>query len=186
MVALGNGSAPLCASLSVPCPVLPVKGHLVTVSSTTRHQKLEYNLPLTSRTFFAPLGNGTFRLSGFADVVPLSDNEPDDARVDALIDAVRPLLGEDFEVLDTDCGFRPVAADDLPLVGRTAVENVFLCTGGGTRGWTTGAGCGKLMADLILGGKGEIEAEVYSPRRFEWGFYFRDLVEGLKRRNSDH
>eukprot|EP00577_Skeletonema_sp_RCC1716_P026103 CAMPEP_0113385230 /NCGR_PEP_ID=MMETSP0013_2-20120614/7355_1 /TAXON_ID=2843 ORGANISM="Skeletonema costatum, Strain 1716" /NCGR_SAMPLE_ID=MMETSP0013_2 /ASSEMBLY_ACC=CAM_ASM_000158 /LENGTH=167 /DNA_ID=CAMNT_0000267971 /DNA_START=38 /DNA_END=537 /DNA_ORIENTATION=+ /assembly_acc=CAM_ASM_000158 len=34
VIALGNESRPLCNKIHVPCPIYPVKGHLVTISSS--------------------------------------------------------------------------------------------------------------------------------------------------------
>ena len=41
--------------------------------------------------------------------------------------------------------------DGTPIVGRTALPNLFLNTGHGTLGWTMSCGSGQLLADLISG-----------------------------------
>lgn len=39
--------------------------------------------------------------------------------------------------------------DGTPIVGKTALSNLFLNTGHGTLGWTMACGSGKLLSDLM-------------------------------------
>jgi D-amino-acid dehydrogenase len=39
--------------------------------------------------------------------------------------------------------------DGTPIVGRTAMRNLFINTGHGTLGWTMSCGSAQLLADLI-------------------------------------
>ena len=73
-----------------------------------------------------------------------------------------------MEVVDEDYGFRCLSPDDRPLIGRTALENLYVNTGAGSKGWTMGAGGGMLTAELLLGLTPSVgDPSSYDPRRFE-------------------
>ena len=51
----------------------------------------------------------------------------------------------------TGPGLRPATPDNVPLIGRTRLGNLFLNTGHGTLGWTLACGSGAALADLVSG-----------------------------------
>ncbi|KAK1732317.1 D-amino acid dehydrogenase [Skeletonema marinoi] len=167
VIALGNESRPLCNKIQVPCPIYPVKGHLVTISSSV---DCIYNITLPNGIgYAAPMdhkvnGRRLYRLSGFVDFTP--NKEPDQHRIDALVNAAKIHL-DDVEVIDASACHRPFSADDRPIIGPAAkFGNVYLCTGFGSRGWSVGLGSGSLLASLILGLPCNVDPEPYLPRRF--------------------
>ena len=48
-------------------------------------------------------------------------------------------------------GLRPATPTNIPYIGRTRVNGLWVNAGHGTLGWTHGAGSGKAMAELISG-----------------------------------
>ena len=48
-------------------------------------------------------------------------------------------------------GLRPMTPDGTPIVGATALPNLFTNTGHGTLGWTMACGSGRLLADIVSG-----------------------------------
>jgi glycine/D-amino acid oxidase-like deaminating enzyme len=65
---------------------------------------------------------------------------------------------------------RPVSVDGRPLIGRVGgVDGLFVCTGHGPWGISTGPGSAHLVVDLILGGSGAIPAAL-DAGRFDDGF----------------
>ena len=168
VVACGVASTQLCNNIGIPCPVFPAKGHLATVASNT---KCEYNITLHGGIgYAAPMaikdseGRYLYRLSGFVDFT--SSKETDSNRIEALIDATRDHLG-DVILIDASACQRPISADDRPIVGASAKHsNVYLCTGLGSRGWSVGLGCGKLLSRIILELPCEIEPAPFAPNRF--------------------
>ena len=123
VVALGSNSASLCRDIGVPCPVYPVKGHLVTVSSTFDYR---HNLTLDGGIgYAAPMacvdsrGRRLYRLSGFVDFTPARDADVD--RIEALVDATRSQL-PDLEVVDASACHRPISADDRALIGPAGID----------------------------------------------------------------
>jgi len=49
------------------------------------------------------------------------------------------------------CGLRPATPTNIPLIGRTGVDKLWVNAGHGTLGWTHGAGSGKALASLMDG-----------------------------------
>lgn len=61
---------------------------------------------------------------------------------------------------------RPASADGRPLIGPVAgAAGLFVCAGHGPWGISTGPGSARLLADLVLGRRGEIPA-AFDPARF--------------------
>ncbi len=56
--------------------------------------------------------------------------------------------------------------DSTPIVGATPVRGLFLNTGHGTLGWTMAAGSGRLIADLMLGRRPDIDPEGLGIERY--------------------
>lgn len=152
----------------MPCPVFPVKGHLATVASKVH---CEYNITLPGGVgYAAPMAIGNvdgrylYRISGFVDFS--LHKQTDFERIEALLQAARVHL-PDLELIDASACHRPISADDRPIVGSTdKYSNLFLCTGFGSRGWSVGLGCGKLLSSIILGMHCEIDATPFLPTRF--------------------
>lgn len=64
-------------------------------------------------------------------------------------------------------GWRPMALDDVPLIGRVpGRRHSWLATGHGMMGMGMSAGTGQLLADLLTGRPPEVNPEPFSPARF--------------------
>lgn len=48
-------------------------------------------------------------------------------------------------------GLRPATPTNIPLIGRTTLDRLWINAGHGTLGWTHGAGSGRALAELISG-----------------------------------
>jgi D-amino-acid dehydrogenase len=64
-------------------------------------------------------------------------------------------------------GLRPMTPDGTPIVGPTALRNLYLNTGHGTLGWTMACGSGRLLADVISGLAPDIRADDLSVARYQ-------------------
>ena len=53
-------------------------------------------------------------------------------------------------------GLRPATPNNVPLVGRGPLRNLYLNTGHGTLGWTLACGSGRALADLVSGRRPEV------------------------------
>jgi glycine/D-amino acid oxidase-like deaminating enzyme len=70
-----------------------------------------------------------------------------------------------LSVLRAWTGFRAATPDKLPLIGKSAVENLYLATGHEGLGITTSLGTAKLLADQVLNRTPAIPVEPYLPLR---------------------
>ena len=56
--------------------------------------------------------------------------------------------------------------DGTPIVGRTALRNLFINTGHGTLGWTMSCGSAQLLSDIISARRPAILADDLSVSRY--------------------
>jgi D-amino-acid dehydrogenase len=172
VVACGSYSAPLLRKVGVHIPVYPGKGY----SATLRLLKPD-DAPQVScidddkKTAISRLGNqlrvaGTIEVGGYDLSLTSSLAQK---RCQMLIDRIKTVLPG---VADTRnaaqggqpnfwCGLRPATPTNIPLIGRTKVDKLWVNTGHGTLGWTHGAGSGKAMADLLSGDKPDMAFNYY-------------------------
>lgn len=72
----------------------------------------------------------------------------------------------DGELIETRIGFRPMAADELPMIGAVrGLPGLFVGNGLGPSGLTLGPYAGRLLADAVLGRGTEIGLGAYDPLR---------------------
>lgn len=56
--------------------------------------------------------------------------------------------------------------DGTPILGVTPLRNLFLNTGHGTLGWTMACGSGRVLADIVLGRRPQINTAGLSMARY--------------------
>ncbi|WP_110182995.1 NAD(P)/FAD-dependent oxidoreductase [Nocardioides solisilvae] len=93
------------------------------------------------------------RIAGMMEFRP-ADAGLDTRRIEAIVDAARPLLrgAELGSRRDEWVGARPCTPDGLPLVGATRSDRVFVAGGHGMWGITLGPVTGRLLAERIVTG----------------------------------
>ena len=91
----------------------------------------------------------------------------DPRRIDAIVNAVRPLLnGVDLDDRrDEWVGSRPCTADGLPLIGGTRAPGVYVAGGHGMWGIALGPLTGKLLAQTDRHGVAPPELAAFDPLR---------------------
>jgi D-amino-acid dehydrogenase len=167
VLALGSYSTQMLAPLGIRIPVYPVKGYSITVPVTDAAMAPESTImDETHKVAVTRLGDrirvgGTAQLSGF-------DLSLADARRRTLEHVVTDLFprGGDVSKAEFWTGLRPMTPDGTPIVGGTAIDNLYLATGHGTLGWTMAAGTGRVVADLISGRKPEISLDGLTMARY--------------------
>lgn len=117
------------------------------------------------RVACTPLGD-RLRIAGMMEF-RRPDDPLDPRRITAIVDAVRPFLsGVDLDDRrDEWVGSRPVTADGLPLLGRTASPRVFVGGGHGMWGIVLGPLTGQLLAETVLTGETPPELRPFDPLR---------------------
>jgi D-amino-acid dehydrogenase len=170
VIAAGSYSGQLCAPLGVRVPVQPVKGYSLSVPMDS--WPLAPRLPVIDEHFHAavcPLGS-QLRVAGTAEFAGF-DTRLTRSRIDNLYRLIDSIYPDAAHFLDRDAtlewtGFRPMSPDGVGVMGSTPLRGLFLNTGHGHLGWTMAPGAGKLVADDILDGSGDMALDDYAIARF--------------------
>jgi D-amino-acid dehydrogenase len=152
IMAAGSYSQLLLKPLGISLMLYPGKGYSATYTIIQSDQA-----PVVSLTddeykiVFTRLGNrlrvaGTCELNGYT-----RDLNP--ARCEALTRRTRELFPDacDYSEPQYWTGLRPLTPSNVPYIGKTHIEGLYLNTGHGTLGWTMGAGSGKAIAEIVDG-----------------------------------
>ena len=156
--ALGSYSAPMLATIGVPCSVYPAKGYSITIDVGGHRGAPTVSLTdLAWKIVMTRLGDrlrvaGTAELAGF-------DTTLNAVRCEALVRRTFDLFPDAGERGSARAwaGLRPATPSNVPLIGRTRYRNLWLDTGHGTLGWTMACGSGRALADLIAGRRAGVE-----------------------------
>jgi len=158
VVALGSYSPLLLRGLGVSVPVYPLKGYSITLPLSAGDTAPTVSLTDEGhKIVISRLGNrlraaGTAELTGY-------DRSVNPVRCNAILRRIGelfPALGA-INTIDRWAGLRPATPNNVPLIGRTRIRNLFLNTGHGTLGWTRACGSGHALADLVSGRKPNVE-----------------------------
>ena len=152
VVSLGSYSPLLLAPLGIRIPVYPLKGYSITLPLGPAEAAAAPTVSLTDEAFkivISRLGNrlraaGTAELTGYDTTV----NSARCAAIAARIHDLFPALSG-VSAVDNWAGLRPATPNNVPVIGRTKLKNLFLNTGHGTLGWTLACGSANVLADLV-------------------------------------
>ncbi len=164
VLAAGSWSSQL-----MPLPVRPVKGQML---SLRMPQKLHQPFPLQrvlygDGIYLVPRQDGRLIVGATVEQVDWTPfNTPQGiqnllAKATELYPAVA-----DWQIEELWWGFRPGTPDELPILGRSACENLFLATGHYRNGILLAPITANLMADLILEQKSDPLLAKFSYQRF--------------------
>jgi D-amino-acid dehydrogenase len=167
VVALGSYSPILLRPIGLSAPVYPVKGYSITLPIRNADAApVSTIMDETYKVAITRLGNriragGTAEISGY-------DLGLHPARRATLEHSVGDLFpdGGDLSEASFWCGLRPMTPDGPPIIGKTAIDKLFLNTGHGTLGWTMSCGSGRVLADLISGKTPEIDTSALGLSRY--------------------
>ncbi len=158
VLALGSYSPLLARPIGIDLPVYPIKGYSITVPVTDpAAAPVSTVMDETYKVATTRLGD-RIRVGGTAEIAGY-DLDLHHSRRGPLDRSLRDLFpkGGDITRASFWCGLRPMTPDGTPVLGRSRLSNLYLNTGHGTLGWTMAAGSGRVLADLVSGGKPEIE-----------------------------
>lgn len=162
VVACGSYSAPLLRSVGVDIPVYPGKGYSATLPLLRPEAAPQVStIDDEKKIAISRLGNqlrvaGTIEVGGYdrSLTTPLAQKRCQ--MLLSRIETVLPGVADTRSALQGGqpqlwCGLRPATPTNIPYIGRTPVDKLWVNTGHGTLGWTHGAGSGKALAELISG-----------------------------------
>lgn len=156
VVAMGSFSAPLLRSVGVCANIYPAKGYSATLRLARPELASTVSLLDDSRKIAISRLGDHIRIAGTAEMAGYDtglDGATSRRRCQALVERYEELFPG---VADTSApnfwaGLRPSTPDNVPLIGRTRVPNLWVNAGHGTLGWTHGAGSGRALAELMSG-----------------------------------
>jgi glycine oxidase len=146
-------------------PIEPLKGEILRVAlpgPALAHDLLGPDVSLYSRADGLIWCGATTEWRGF-------DKAPSESARQFLLQGAAkliPAMANASVVQHTVC-LRPVAADELPIIGRApGWDNVYVAAGGGKKGILLSTGIGTAIADLVIGGKTPLSIGPCAPERF--------------------
>ena len=163
VLAMGSFSPLLAAPLGIRLPIYPAKGYSVTmpVADASRAHQVsltddEYKLVFSRLT--TPDGVDRLRIAGTAELNGY-DRNLNPVRCDAIVRRTEQLFpgAGDASQAQFWTGLRPATPSNVPMIGKTRIDNFFLNTGHGTLGWTHACGSGKSIARIVSGLKPEVD-----------------------------
>lgn len=152
VLAAGSYSPLLAQPLGEHLPIYPVKGYSITVPIVDPARAPHLSLTDEARRVVCSRLGDFLRVAGTAELNGY-DLQPNRARSKAIV----TWLDEHFPgVADASraehwCGLRPTTPGNVPLIGPSRINKLFLNTGHGTLGWTLACGSGRSIADLVTG-----------------------------------
>jgi thiazole synthase len=164
VLAAGSWSSQL-----MPLPVRPVKGQMLALRMP---QKLHQPFPLQrilygEGVYLVPRQDGRLIVGATVEEVDWTPfNTPQG--IQSLLAKTTELYpaAADWQIEEFWWGFRPGTVDELPILGRSACENLFLATGHYRNGILLAPITASLMADLILEQKSDPLLAEFSYQRF--------------------
>ncbi|MGD1976605.1 MAG: D-amino acid dehydrogenase [Gammaproteobacteria bacterium] len=170
ILAAGSFTPPLARMLGLRVPVRPVKGYSITLPRGDWPDGPR--IPVADDHLHAavtPLGD-RIRVAGTAEFAGYDDRVRP-ARIRNLLSLLEMIYPEYASRIEPGaaepwCGFRPMSADGVPILGPTPIPNLYVNVGQGHLGWTMSAGSGKLVADLVAGASPDLPMNNYSLDRF--------------------
>ncbi|WP_153161211.1 D-amino acid dehydrogenase [Zoogloea sp. 1C4] len=152
VLAAGSYSPEIARPLGIRLPIYPVKGYSITAPILDPDRAPRLSLTDESRRIVCSRLGSHLRVAGTAELNGYN-LEPNPARSAAIVKWIEDHLpgAADLGQAEHWCGLRPATPSNVPLIGRTRVDNLFLNTGHGTLGWTLACGSGQAISDIVTG-----------------------------------
>jgi len=172
VVSMGSYSGPILRKVGISLPIYPGKGYSATFKILKPELAPQVSLLDDSvKCAMSRLGD-TLRIAGTIEVggYDLSLDTPlAQARCAMLARRVEEVFPG---VCDTRSeaqggqpnywtGLRPATPTNIPYIGKTKINRLWVNAGHGTLGWTHGAGSGKAIAELISGNRPDMNFTYY-------------------------
>ncbi|MFW5824634.1 MAG: D-amino acid dehydrogenase [Marinobacter sp.] len=158
VLSLGSYSAHFARRLGFTLNIYPAKGYSVT--APVKNEESAFRVSLTDDEYklvYSRLGDrlriaGTAELSGYGRDLNL-------VRCNAIVRRAAEIMpdGAHWEQSEFWAGLRPATPSNVPYIGRSSIDNLYLNTGHGTLGWTHSCGSAAALADIVSGRKPELD-----------------------------
>lgn len=152
VVCAGIWSGDLLKPLGIDPCLYPVRGYSVTLPPASATPTVSVT-DVHRRFVISTLSHGV-RIAGFADLVGF-DKRRDAARIQELMDTTRQAAPDaadyNADSINAWAGYRPMTPDNLPRIGPTKIDGLYLNVGHGMLGWTLACSSGQEIADIVSG-----------------------------------
>jgi glycine oxidase len=146
-------------------PVRPVKGQLFSVRAP--HQDFLRHFIRAPHLYVAPKSDGRIVLGATVEEMGFNRDLTAGAFYTLLKAAWETLPGiYELPITETWCGFRPGSRDNAPILGPTAIPELYLATGHYRNGILFAPVTAQYMSELILEGRTPAPLAPFSPARF--------------------
>ncbi|MEQ9280622.1 MAG: FAD-dependent oxidoreductase [Balneola sp.] len=168
VIAAGSWSAKLLKKIGIKILLQDGKGYSLTLADSK--MKPTYPTILSEgKVAMTPMGNdlrvgGTLEISNF-------DPRINQNRLQGIVESV-PRYFPDFEIQKSELdkvwhGFRPCTPDGLPYLGKShKFDNLTIATGHAMMGMSLGPATGRIVSQIILNRKTDLDLRLMNPDRF--------------------
>lgn len=160
--AAGSWAGQIDARLAI--PVKPARGQIVKLRTLI---PVLHHLIHSAKCYMAPWPDGRLRIGSTLEDEGYN-KQVTAGGVHKLLNgalAIVPSLAE-AAMEETWAGFRPEAADDMPILGWSGIRGLMMATAHFRNGILLAPITARIVADLILGGSSSISLEPFSLHRF--------------------
>lgn len=166
VICAGSFSKSLARRCGERLPIYPVKGYSATVPIRDSERAPTVSITDESRRMVCSRIGDQLRIAGTAELTGFN-LELDSLRCRALLDWVEDLFPGAGDLRNPSywSGLRPATPNNVPIIGRARLGNLFYNTGHGTLGWTLACGSAQALADIVDGRPPEIEFPFWKGRR---------------------
>jgi D-amino-acid dehydrogenase len=179
VMAMGSYTTPMLRAMGESLLIYPAKGYSATLK--LKRPDMASTVSIIDDTYkvaISRLGDsiriaGTAELNGYDTSL---DSPTAKFRCEALVRRYETVFPGVADTTNPNywTGLRPSTPTNIPYIGRTKFEGVWVNAGHGTLGWTHGAGSGKALAQLMHGQRPELEFE----------FFHADQISALNKSQS--
>jgi D-amino-acid dehydrogenase len=170
VAALGSYTAPLLRPVGVHLNIYPAKGYSATLKLLHPERASTVSMIDDARKIAISRLGDRVRIAGTAELAGYDTGlESATARVrcQALVKRYEEVFPgvADLSAPNFWAGLRPSTPTNIPYIGRSRIDNLWVNAGHGTLGWTHGAGSGRALAELISGLRPALEFGFYGEDR---------------------
>jgi len=167
VLSCASASVELARPLGLDLPIYPVKGYAVTAPITKDALAPKSGVMDEALKVAITRMGSKIRAAGTAHI-GARDVSATRADCATTLRSVATLFGGGVDLARAEywAGMRPMTPDGAPLIGATRYRNLFLATGGGSNGWTTACGVGRVAADIVSGNTPAIDVSDLGLARF--------------------
>ena len=158
VLAAGAYSTILAKQLNIKLPIYPIKGFSITAPLINTKMKPMSGFDDTDKLVALSIFGDRLRISSSAvfDGFNTSHQPQDFQGILGLAKEIFPDVAN-YSAAKCWAGLRPMTPSSLPILGLSPMQNLYLNVGHGNLGWTMACGTGKIVADLIVNKKPEVD-----------------------------